>query len=51
MTQPDTCGTAGGAVSLWLRENGCTDVSGMFTSRTSTGTGFNIYCTNFAGTQ
>ena len=51
MTRPDTCGAAGGAVSLWLKENRCTDVSGMLTSKISTGTGFNIYCTNHAGTQ
>ena len=49
MTRPDTCGAAGGAVSLWLKENSCIGVSGMLTARTKSGTGFNIYCTNGAG--
>ena len=34
MTRLDTCGVAGGAVSLWLKESRCTDMNGMITART-----------------
>ena len=46
MNRPDTCGEAGGAVSLWLKEIACPNVKGMITSRTENGTGFTIYCTH-----
>ena len=43
MTQLDTCGAAGGAISLWLRVLDCSDWAGVLSSRDS-GTGFQIYC-------
>ena len=44
MTRPDTCGAAGGAVSLWLREIECSDLKGMITSKSYGRTGFSIWC-------
>ena len=43
MTQPETCGAAGGAVSLWMKLVECPDWAGVISSWTRT-TGFVIYC-------
>ena len=43
MTRPETCGAAGGAMSLWVRLNDCPDWSGII-STFETGTGLIVYC-------
>ena len=43
MIRLETCGAAGGAISLWVRLNHCPDWSGILTTHGS-GTGFEIYC-------
>ena len=48
MTRPETCGAAGGAISLWVKliENNCI---GILTSRMHQPetTGVNMFCRNF----
>ena len=45
MTRPETCGAAGGAVSLWLRlTDGCANNKGLLTTRPDSGSGFAVYC-------
>ena len=47
MTQSETCGAAGGAISLWVKLIDCPDWSGVLSSRGS-GTGIEIYCRSSA---
>ena len=45
MTRPETCGAAGGAVSMWLRlADGCLNYGGLLTTRPDSGSGFAVYC-------
>ena len=46
MTRPETCGRAGGAVSLWYREIDCPgEIGAGLTSRSSgKSTGFSLNC-------
>ena len=60
MTRPETCGMAGGAISLWFRMISCTIETGITTGdsgtsgnvgrgiittiRNSASTGFHVYC-------
>ena len=46
LTRPETCGAAGGAISLWLRLKDCPDWSGIISTQ-ETGTGFIIYCKHY----
>ena len=47
MTRPETCGVAGGAISLWLKVHECHNSAGIITTRENAdSTGFNIYCKN-----
>ena len=43
MTRPETCGAAGGAMSLWVRLNDCPDWSGII-STFENSTGVMMYC-------
>ena len=46
MTKPETCGSAGGAVSFWINVVNCTGVlylGGLITTRTA-GPGFHVFC-------
>ena len=49
MTRPETCCAAGGAISVWLKVNGCPGGSeGFISSRAISGTsGFVIYCYSY----
>ena len=45
MTRPETCGTAGGAFSLWLRLTDCPQSAGIITTiDDSEKTGFCLWC-------
>ena len=51
MTQPKTCGAAGGAVSFWVRLLDCPGLAGIITTRKvkvtdggPAGTGFHVGC-------
>ena len=45
MTRPDTCGAAGGAISLWLNFLECTSpYGGIVSSRTPSTRGSIIFC-------
>ena len=47
MTRPETCGTAGGAVSFWLKDIDCgNDYNNGIISTQQSGTfsGFNVQC-------
>ena len=35
MTGPETCGAAGGTISMWLKVTGCENVSGILSSQRS----------------
>ena len=51
MTQPETCGSAGGAVSFWINIVNCTEfqyLGGLITTRNS-GPGLSIFCTGSIG--
>ena len=45
MTQPETCGAAGGAISVWVNAIECPDVCGIISSWTdvSTGSAIGLY--------
>ena len=45
MTRPDTCGAAGGAISLWINVTDCPSTGGIVSS-VSGSTGSRIYCTS-----
>ena len=47
MTRPETCGAAGGAVSLWvrLRETLCIGI--ITTRQLPEATGINMFCSDF----
>ena len=45
MTRPDTCGAAGGAISLWINVTDCPSTGGIVPS-VSGSTGSRIYCTS-----
>ena len=51
MSQPETCGAAGGALSLWVKLIGnCLDWCGIVSSRTAGSSGSLIYrYTNYIG--
>ena len=44
MTRPETCGAAGGAISLWVNLIDCPDWAGILSSRASGKTASQIYC-------
>ena len=45
MTRPETCGEAGGAISVWLKDTGCPDWGGILSSYAVYGkSGSLIYC-------
>ena len=46
MTRPETCGAAGGAISLWLQLIDCTGIDGIISSLTDGFTGSLIYCSS-----
>ena len=43
MTQPETCGAAGGAISFWMYVIEFMEVSGLFSSHAVDGTGSLVY--------
>ena len=46
MTRPETCGAAGGAISLWLKVINCSD-DGIITTRSDrNSTGSIVFCRN-----
>ena len=47
MTRPETCGAAGGAISVWVNVIECVaDRGGIVSSRSSSSSGSVIYCTS-----
>ena len=45
MTRPDTCGAAGGAISLWMKLIDCPPGGGIITTiDDSDKTGFRFFC-------
>ena len=46
MTQPETCGAAGIAISLWMNVIDCPWAGGIVSSVQSGKTGSHIYCTS-----
>ena len=47
MTRPETCGAAGGAISVWVNAIECvSDRGGIVSSRSSSSSGSIIYCTS-----
>ena len=47
MTQPETCGAAGGAISLWVRVLACPTFGGIVTSANNPiTTASALYCTD-----
>ena len=47
MTRPETCGAAGGAISVWVNVIECvSDRGGIVSSRSSSSSGSIIYCTS-----
>ena len=44
MTRPETCGAAGGAVSLWMRVIDCPSTGGIVSSYVDFKSYFVIYC-------
>ena len=44
MTHPETCGAAGGAISLWVKAINCLGVNGIFSSFSDGSTGFIMDC-------
>ena len=46
MTQPDTCGAAGGAISMWVRVTDCPGIigRGIVSLQSDQKTGFSISC-------
>ena len=51
MTRPETCGAAGGAISLWVKVIECVaDRGGIVSSRSSSSSGSIIYCTSSGNT-
>ena len=46
MTQPDTCGAAGGAISMWLNVIDCNNNAGIVSSTQLRGIGSLIFCLN-----
>ena len=52
MTDPETCGDAGGAISIWLRLHSSGNDGGFLTTRNKDGTGSStgIFIGNLAST-
>ena len=46
MTRPDTCSSAGGAISLWVNLVDCPGNSGILSTREAGKTSSAIYCTS-----
>ena len=44
MAQPNTCGAAGGAISLWIKLLDCPNDSGIISSFVATNTSTVIFC-------
>ena len=48
MTQPQTCGAAGGAISVWVKVMHCPhgkgETEGIVSSTATSGTGSIVYC-------
>ena len=44
MTQPETCGAAGGAVSMWVKISKCQNLGGIISTRGYNENGLIIYC-------
>ena len=44
MTRPETCGAAGGAISLWMRVIDCPSTGGIVSSFTPKKSGTSIKC-------
>ena len=45
MTRPETCGAAGGAISLWVNQIECPLPGGIVSTRAFGSSGSLIYCT------
>ena len=46
MTRPETCGAAGGAISVWLNVTTCPGYQGIISSYDYLSTGLIIFCYN-----
>ena len=44
MTRPETCGAAGGTISLWIRVIDCPSIGGIVSSYASFKTDSHVYC-------
>ena len=44
MTQPETCGAAGGAIGFWIKVDHCFNVGGIISTRKYNGSGSLVYC-------
>ena len=44
MTRPETCGAAGGAISVWMKINDCPSGDGGIVMSSAVTTGAIIYC-------
>ena len=44
MTRPETCGAAGGAISLWVKVIDCPMTGGIISSQIYGSSGIDIYC-------
>ena len=52
MTRPETCGAAGGAISLWMSFTDCRSHGAIITTqKDASTTGFTVYCPNAHGSM
>ena len=50
MTQPETCGAAGGTISLWVKISNCRNYDGIISTRGYNEYGQVIYCLEHGST-
>ena len=46
MTRPETCGAAGGAISVWVKIRDCHGQGGIISSQTNAASGTLLFCTD-----
>ena len=44
LTQPEKCGAAGGAISIWLKVIGCSEYGGIISTIKHAASGTLVYC-------
>ena len=47
MTHPESCGAAGGAISVWFRIVACSLAGAVVTTVSNSTAGYHIYCDSF----